>query len=45
METNRQEAIWKHEENMLKITTTDQTNRYKIELEYQHNVPQGLSSV
>ena len=45
METNRMEAIWKHEENMLKIKTTDETNRYKIELEYQHNVPQGLSSV
>jgi len=45
METNRQEAIWKHEENMLKIKTTDQTNRYKIELEYQRNVPGGLEVV
>ena len=45
METNRQEAIWKHEENMLKITTQDQTDRYKIELEYQRNVPGGLKSV
>jgi len=45
METNRQEAIWKHEENMLKITTQDQTARYKIELEYQRNVPGGLKSV
>jgi hypothetical protein len=45
METNRQEAIWKHEENMLKITTTDQTNRYKIELEYRRNVPGGLEVV
>jgi hypothetical protein len=45
METNRQEAIWKHEENMLKITTGDQTDRYKIELEYQRDVPGGLKSV
>jgi hypothetical protein len=45
METNRQEAIWKHEENMIKIQTTDQTNRYKIELEYRRNVPGGLESV
>ena len=45
METNRQEAIWKHEENMLKIQTQDQTNRYKIELEYQRNVPGGLEVV
>jgi len=45
METNRQEAIWKHEENMLKIQTQDQTNRYKIELEYQRDVPGGLKSV
>ena len=45
METNRQEAIWKHEENMLKIQTQDQTNRYKIELEYRRNVPGGLEVV
>lgn len=45
METNRQEAIWKHEENMLKIMKTDETNRYKIELEYQRNIPGGLEVV
>ena len=45
METNRQEAIWKHQENDKKITLTDQTNRYKIELEYQRNVPGGLEVV
>ena len=45
METNRQEAIWKHQENDKKITLTDQTTRYKIELEYQRNVPGGLEVV
>ena len=45
METNRQEAIWKHEDEARKTTLQDQRERYKIELEHQRNVPGGLSVV
>ena len=45
METNRQEAIWKHEDEARKTTLLDQRERYKIELEHQRNVPGGLKAV
>ena len=45
METNRQEAIWKHEDEARKITLLDQRERYKIELDHQRNVPGGLQAV
>ena len=45
METNRQEAIWKHDEAMKKLVMEDQRERYKIELQYGRNVPGGLSVV
>jgi hypothetical protein len=44
-ETNRQEAIWRHEEKMKDLIDKDQRERYKIELEYQRNIPGGLSAV
>ena len=44
-ETNRQEAIWRHEEKMKELIDKDQRERYKIELEYQRNIPGGLNVV
>ncbi len=44
-ETNRQEAIWRHEEKMKEFIDKDQRERYKIELEYQRNIPGGLNVV
>ena len=44
-ETNRQEAQWRHEEKMKELIDKDQRERYKIELDYQRNVPGGLSAV
>jgi len=44
-ETNRQEAIWKHEERMKELIDKDQRERYKIELDYNRNVPGGLTNV
>ena len=44
-ETNRQEAIWRHEEKMKELIEKDQRERYKIELEFQRNVPGGLEAV
>jgi hypothetical protein len=43
-ETNRQEAIWRHEEKLKELIEKDQRERYKIELEYHRNVPGGLSA-
>jgi hypothetical protein len=45
METNRQEAIWKHEDEARKTTLLDERERYKIELDHQRNVPGGLAVV
>jgi hypothetical protein len=44
-DTNRQEAIWRHEEKMKELIDKDQRERYKIELEYQRNIPGGLNVV
>ena len=44
-ETNRQEAIWRHEEKMKELIDKDQRERYKIELDYNRNVPGGLNVV
>jgi hypothetical protein len=44
-ETNRQEALWRHEEKMKELIDKDQRERYKIELDYQKNVPGGLSAI
>ena len=44
-ETNRQEAIWKHEERLKELIDKDNRERFKMELEYKRNVPGGLSAV
>ncbi len=38
-ETNRQEAIWRHEDKVKELTDKDLRERTKMELEFQKNVP------
>lgn len=38
-DTNRQEAIWRHDEKMKELNDKDARERTKMELEFQRNVP------
>ena len=42
-ETNRQEAIWKHEEKLQELRDKDLRDRTELELKYSQNVPGALT--
>jgi hypothetical protein len=42
-DTNRQEAVWKHEEKLKELEDKDLRERTKLELEFEKNVPGALT--
>jgi hypothetical protein len=42
-DTNRQEALWRHEEKLKELDDKDLRERTKMELEFQKNVPGALT--